>query len=284
MVDATILLVGHGSRGAGGNQEVEKFTEQWRQCHQDRRIELCFIELAEILLPEGLDKAARNSQRVRVVPFILNAAGHVKMEVPAAVAEARLRHPKVTFEVASHLGVCEPLLKVTRRSLHRAMVALDLPDPKTTGVVLLARGSSDTAANGEMARMARWLFEETDHELVELAFTGITWPRLESTVQRLQRLGMTQVAIVPYYLFTGTLMQRIERQVERLRGQYPQLGIAQAAHFGFEPEIFALLDQRIADTGGSSMLACDGCSYREAATEASGHHRHHETKRCGHAH
>jgi sirohydrochlorin cobaltochelatase len=59
-----------------------------------------------------------------------------------------------------------------------------MPDPQTTGVILLGRGSSDAGANGELAKMARWLFEDNDHELVDLAFTGVTWPRLETVVQR----------------------------------------------------------------------------------------------------
>jgi len=286
MGNETILLVGHGSRGPGGNREVEEFANQWRTRHPERQVELCFIEFADVLLPMGLDRAAHaahEAKRVIVVPFILNAAGHVKMEIPEAVAAARLRHPGVDFHITPHLGVEAPLLKVIRRSLHRTMAAMDFPDPKNTGVVLLARGSSDPAANGEMARMARWLYEETNHELVELAFTGITFPRLEAVVQRLERLGMTQIAIIPYYLFTGTLMARIGRQVTRLRQQYPRLVIEHAPHFGFEPEISALLDARIRpddDTGLPSLLECDGCPYREAA-EIAGHH-HQDAGGCVH--
>jgi CbiX. len=77
------------------------------------------------------------------------------------------------------------------------MKALDVPDPQTTGVILLGRGSSDAGANGELARMARWIFEENDHELVDLAFTGVTWPRLETVVQRQVKLGMTQICVIP---------------------------------------------------------------------------------------
>jgi sirohydrochlorin ferrochelatase len=34
---------------------------------------------------------------VLVIPFILNAAGHVKMELPAAMKRARAPHPEVEF-------------------------------------------------------------------------------------------------------------------------------------------------------------------------------------------
>jgi sirohydrochlorin cobaltochelatase len=164
------------------------------------------------------------------------------------------------------------------------MAALDMPDPTTTGVVLLGRGSSDRGANGDMAKMARWLQEAGDHELVDLAFTGITWPRLERVVQRQARIGMTQIVVLPYYLYTGTLMQRIGRQVEHLRAQYPQIRFALGTHFGFEPEIFALLEQRVADLVAGrqdSALSCDGCRFREIAHDLGHGHSHEHTH--GHA-
>lgn len=245
MNTTTILLVGHGSRERAGNDEIERFTQTWREHHPHWRTELCFIEFAEVGVEEGLMRAAQGASRVIVVPLILNAAGHVKMEIPAHIARARQRWPGVRFDYAPHLGVCEPILAILQRQLRGCMQALDMPDPTTTGVVLLGRGSSDRQANGEMARMARWLFEESDHELVDLAFTGITYPRLERVVQRQAVLGMKQIVVLPYYLFTGTLIQRIARQVVHLWQQYPQLRFAQGSYFGFEPEIAALLAERV---------------------------------------
>ena len=245
MNDTTILLVGHGSREPAGNAEVEEFARRWRQAHPHWRTELCFIEFAEVGVEEGLALAARGARHVIVMPLILNAAGHVKTEIPAHIARARLAHPGVRFDYAPHLGVCEPILAILERRLRACMDALDMPDPLTTGIVLLGRGSSDRHANGEMARMARWLQEESAHEIVDLAFTGITYPRLERVVQRQALLGLRQVVVLPYYLFTGTLIQRIGRQVEHLRAQYPQMRFALGSYFGFEPEIGALLAERV---------------------------------------
>ena len=67
----TLLLVGHGSRRPGSNDEVEAFVQLWRQRHPDWRIELCFIELAETLLDAGLDRAATHGRRVMVLPLIV---------------------------------------------------------------------------------------------------------------------------------------------------------------------------------------------------------------------
>ena len=283
----TVLIVGHGSREESGNDEIRQFAAQWRVRRPDLRIELCFIEFAPPELNAALLEAARTSRRVLVVPLILNAAGHVKMEIPEALEQARLAVPQAEILLAPHLTACDPILSILKRRLRKAMNALDMPDPTTTGVVLLGRGSSDRGANGEMAKMARWLLEEGDHELVDLAFTGITWPRLEKVVQRHVLLGMRQVVVLPYYLYTGTLMQRIHRQVEHLRGQYPQVRFACTEHFGFEKEIFELMDQRVADLQAGvpdSRLPCDGCSYREIAHDLGHGHSHAHTHDHAHAH
>lgn len=287
MNDTALLLVGHGSRKREGNKEILHFAAQWRERHPGWRIETCFIEHAEVLLDEGLERAARGARRVLAIPFILNAAGHVKMELPAALERARARHPGVSFACTRHLGMGREIFAVLRGQLDRLLLQLDMPDPQTTGVILLGRGSSDAGANGELAKMARWIFEDGDHELVDLAFTSVTWPRLETVVQRQARLGMTQICIVPVYLFTGVLMARIESQVERLQRQYPQLAFALGGHFGFDAGIFALLDVRVADFATATadapgLLECDGCKYRLAA-EAEHLHDHSHTQ-AAHSH
>jgi sirohydrochlorin cobaltochelatase len=285
--DDTVLVVGHGSREDSGNQDIREFVAQWRARRPELRIDLCFIEFAPPEMNAALLDAARSSRRVLVVPLILNAAGHVKMEIPEAVEQTRIACPQAEILLAPHLTACDPILAILKRRLRKAMNALDMPDPTTTGVVVLGRGASDRGANGEMAKMTRWLQEEGDHELVDLAFTGITWPRLEKVVQRQVLLGTRQIVVLPYYLYTGTLMQRIHRQVEHLRGQYPQVRFFCGEHFGFEKEIFALMDQRVADLRAGvpdSRLPCDGCGYRELAHDQGHGHSHAHTHDQGHAH
>ncbi len=277
----SILLIGHGSRNIEGNREIEMFADMWRKRQPQWRIEVCFIEFADVLPDRGLDQAASNASRVIVVPLILNAAGHVKMEIPGHIAQARLRNPNAEFVYVPNLGADDRILKILRRNLFKTMSEMDMPDPKSTGVIVLGRGSSDRAANGEVAKLARWLFEETLHESVDIAFTGITFPRLETVVQRQVKLGIMQIAVLPYYLFTGTLIERIRKQVERLRMQYPQVCFSLGEYFGFEEEIFQLLEERVqAVRNGSASpqqatMSCDGCKYREFAEEHGDHQHHH---------
>lgn len=275
IVNETILLIGHGSRKTAGNEEILRFADTWRTHHPDWRIEVCFIEHADVLLDAGLDNAAANSRRVIAMPLILNAAGHVKMDIPQAVDAARARHPGVEFVCVPHLGMGREIHGILRQRIDRLLRDLAAPDPRTTGVILLGRGSSDVGANGEIAKMARWVFEDMQHDLVDIAFTGITLPRLETVVQRQVKLGMTQIVIQPVYLFNGVLIERIQQQTTRLRQCYPHIAFALGGYFGFDEGIYAIADARVRDhaaTGG--MLECGGCKYRLAA-EYDHHHHHH---------
>ena len=279
----TILLVGHGSREGAGNIAIEKFATQLRQRQPNWHIEVCFIEFAPVLLKKGFDHAAAHAAtatgKVLVLPLILNAAGHMKGDIPRAMQAARERHPHVQFDCAPHVGANDTMLQIVRRNLTNAMAQLDVPDPSTTGVIVLGRGSSDRKANGEMAKMARWLWEECDHELVDLAFTGITYPRLERVVQRQVQLGMSQIVVLPYYLFTGTLLLRIERQMQHLAKQYPQVRFAHSGCMGFEPELFDLLAQRVEKWHQGEPHSVVRYNPADAA-----HHHHHHDDEHGHDH
>jgi sirohydrochlorin cobaltochelatase len=278
-----ILLIGHGSRHAPGNDAVRRFAEHTQARHPQRQLFTCFVELAEPTLADGLAQAAQAARAVNptapkvvAVPLIINAAGHVKMEIPEAVAAAQADYPDVTFQLVPQIGTDEPLTTALLGELHAALRRLAMPDPKTTGVIVLGRGSSDPGANGEMAKLTRILWEYTDHELVELAFTGVTYPRLETVAQRLIRLGMTQIVVLPVYLFTGTLIERIAKQVARLERQYPTIAWAVGAPLAFRDEFARWLDQLLTQPPEAvPTLACFGCKYRLAAADKAAHHHHH---------
>ena len=281
-MSTTVLLVGHGSRQVEGNNEILRFATNWQKLHPDWNITACFIEHGEVSMDMGLDRSAAHGGIVTVVPLILNAAGHVKMDIPQAIDAARERHSVVEFVCTPPLGMGREIHAILRHRIDHLLRDMATPDPRTTGIILLGRGSSDAGANGEIAKMARWIFEDMQHDLVDIAFTGITMPRLETVVQRQVKLGMTQIVIQPVYLFTGVLIERIQQQVERLRLTYPHIAFALGSYFGFDQGIYKLLDSRVQNFGAqTSTLDCDGCQYRLAA--AKDHHHNHDHAH-GHVH
>jgi len=245
MKDNCILLIGHGSRDPAGNPQIEKFTEQWRALQADWHIELCFIEFADVEIEQGLKNAASIAKRVIIVPLVLNAAGHVRAEIPHHIEHAKAHYPDTEFVYTPPITAGEPIFAILKRNLATAFAELYHPAPANTGVIALGRGSSDRKANGEISKITRWIYEESEHDLVDIAFTGVATPRLETVVQRQVMLGMKQIIILPLYLFNGTLIHRIEKQIERLKNQYPQISFASSSYFGFEPEIKEVLNERV---------------------------------------
>ena len=103
--DTTILLVGHGSRGRAGNTETINFAAQWRERHPEWRIEVCFIEHADVLLDEGLDRGRPQRQARRGDPLHPQRRRPRQNGTAARAGRSRSRHPGVEFVVTRHLGM-----------------------------------------------------------------------------------------------------------------------------------------------------------------------------------
>lgn len=263
-MSTTILLVARGSTDRDNLKEAEMFLQHWRNMNPKTRFELCFIEQGGVLLEQGLNHAAKGVKRVIIVPLMLKLDDLVKEAFALDLVKARHQNPKVMFYLLKHLEPNEVMLNILKRSLQNVLENMLAPDPKTTGVILVGKGATDKVANSEITKLSRWMFEETEHDLADVAFTETAYPRLESVVQRQVKLGMTQIAILPYYLFTDTMVKRLGQQVERLQVQYPNITLGLGHYLGFEQEIYDLLDQKVVqfvEGTEKNMLECDGCHY-----------------------
>src|ERR1700751_410623 len=102
---AGILIVGHGSREPASNLEFEQLGAHLRAYRPEFEVRHAFAELATPSLADGLDGIARCNDLVVVIPCFLFTAGHVKNDIPLALAAARPKFPGVRFEAARVLGV-----------------------------------------------------------------------------------------------------------------------------------------------------------------------------------
>jgi sirohydrochlorin cobaltochelatase len=271
-----IVLIGHGSRNPAGNDEFLAFCDRLAARRPERILVPCFIEFHDVLVADGIDRAvALGAGRIVAVPVILLAAGHVKIEIPEILAEARERHPGVEIAYARNIGVCD----ATVRMLIERVAEADGDPPKdveNTGVLVLGRGSSDPDANGDIAKVARLFWEATPYDRVGYAFIGVTQPDLPTGVDRLIRLGVKAVVIAPYFLFTGVLMERIRDMTAEFEKRYPDARFTLAGYFEFHDLLLEVVEERIRTAlEGEAMMACDTCQYRIAATEAAAGHTHH---------
>src|SRR5579883_2305915 len=100
-----VIIVGHGSRDAPANQEFEQLVAQYQARRPDLELRYGYVELAQPALADALANIPPDAKEVTLLPLFLFAAGHVKNDVPLALATARRQHPQVQFRAARALGV-----------------------------------------------------------------------------------------------------------------------------------------------------------------------------------
>src|SRR5580693_8079305 len=105
MNQPTVLIVGHGSRDTGANQEFEQLVARYQARHPELLLCYGYLELAQPSLAEALAALGPEPRQVTVLPLFLFAAGHVKKDVPRALAAARQNAPGVEFVVTGALGL-----------------------------------------------------------------------------------------------------------------------------------------------------------------------------------
>ena len=97
-----LCLIGHGSRDAEGTHAFAS----WSKCFSEmlaRIVEGGFLEFAEPIIATAFDRCVdRGAKSIVVLPGMLTAAGHTKIDIPREIEEARRRHPQIDFRYAAY--------------------------------------------------------------------------------------------------------------------------------------------------------------------------------------
>jgi cobalt/nickel transport system ATP-binding protein len=258
-----LLLVGHGSRSAEGVAAYWRFADVVQAEAPTLRLGCGFIELAEPDLDAaigGLVGAGATS--VVAVPLVLLGAGHMKNDGPAALARARIEYPDVEFGYARDLGVHPAPLEV---AAERIAAATEEWPPSGTAVVLVSRGSSDPDANADLFKVARLVSDGQAVEFMEPAFVSLARPSVPEALERCHRLGASRIAVVPYFLFTGVLVERIAAFAARWAGDHPDVEVRTGLELGTDRRLARLVLDRYREAReGDIRMNCDCCTYRVA--------------------
>ena len=102
-----LVIVAHGSRRSESNEEVRELSCQLAGELGDAFpvIEVGFLELAEPLIPEALERAiAAGATEISVFPYFLSAGRHVVTDVPDEVKIVQDKYPHLNIKMLTHLG------------------------------------------------------------------------------------------------------------------------------------------------------------------------------------
>lgn len=280
-----ILFVGHGSKDLEGNDQVRQFIERMRRNWDDTLlVETCFLEFENPTVDQGIDLCVdKGADHIFVIPIMLLQAGHSKIHIPAAIDKAMKKYPLVKFTYGRPIGVHEETFEILKTRLEEIAENLDYPDPDTA-VLLLGRGGSDPDANSDLYKIARLLWEKTNYKIVEPAFMGVTNPLVNEGIERCLKLGAKKVIILPYFLFTGILIKRLEAMMLSFQNQYSTVEFKLAGYFGYHPRLQTILKERVKEALRDEVkMNCDTCQYRLNAMEHV-HHHHHDHNHHAHDH
>ena len=274
----SLLIVGHGSRSAAGVTEYWELARVVTEAAPELDVGCGFIELASPDLDSAVDRLVhRGAESVVAVPLVLLGAGHMKDDGPAALHRGRHRHPRVRFAYARHLGLHALVLAVAEDRIRAAVATAGDGDPARTAVVVVGRGSSDPDANADLYKIGRLLGDSRGLALVEPAFVSLAAPDVAAALDRCRLLGATRIVVVPYFLFTGILVDRIAEQAAEWAKAHPGLEVRTGPHLGPDPRIARLLLERYGEAlAGDAHMNCDLCVYRHPLPGYE--HRHHERR------
>ena len=274
-----ILLVGHGSRDPEGNEELLAFAGRVREqlAGEYPVVETCFLEFAKPNIAQGIANCiSGGATQVTVVPIILFGAGHSKLHIPHEIDEARERYPDVAFAYGKPIGVHPLTLEILAARLREAGYAWEAGQERSEDAILIVgRGSSDPDANSDLMKVSRLLWERVPVRYVETCYIGVTQPDFAEGMRRCVSLGAKRVYVLPYFLFTGVLIKRMETMLLAFSGQYPEVPMQLAGYFGFHDALIEILRDRVEEAArGEVKMNCENCQFRLAAME--GHHHDHD--------
>lgn len=240
-----LLIVGHGTREPEGVEAFGQVVEDVRK-RVGVPVEGCFLEFAHPTIGEGVRRmAAQGVRRIVAMPLLLFAAGHVRRDIPAALAAAASVHPGIQVVQTLHLGCCEAIVELSRRRCEEALTGLEPVPAEATAVLLVGRGSREVSAREEMRRFA--------------AVRGVAcWPRgawcflamgkpsLSEGLQDMAAGPARRIVVQPHLLFPGKLCEEVTLAVARQQAADGAKQWVVARPLGPDPLVSAAIIDRAA--------------------------------------
>ena len=106
----SVLLVSHGSHSPQTKEEVIRLVEILKKKIRIEIFELAFLEVESPDIPMGIDICVqKGATEVLVLLNFLNSGRHVGKDIPAIVAQAQDKYPKVKFSISQPIGQHEKI-------------------------------------------------------------------------------------------------------------------------------------------------------------------------------
>jgi sirohydrochlorin ferrochelatase len=226
-----VVLVAHGSKDPRASTSTRALAEAVARAHPEWEVHHSYLDHAG---PRPLDVlawlAAAGHRRAVLVPLLLTAAYHGRVDVPAVAAAARTAGLRIDVEIADVLG---PVSRLLVDGLVRR-----LPEAGLDAVVLAAAGTRDAAARATVTQAAAALGDRLGVPY-EVAYASAAPPTAAVAVSALRAAGASRVGMAAYFLAPG-LLYDVAVESARSAG-----AVAVAPPLGDAPELVRLVSARV---------------------------------------
>lgn len=203
-----LVAVAHGSRDPRAAATVEELLALVRS-GSSMPVHTCYLDHAPPTPVKVLDGVAcSGARRAVVLPLLLTAAYHSKIDIPGVLSEVATLHPRFHLRTAATLGPHPLMFAALERRL--AEVGVAAGDP-STAVVLVCAGSSDPAANATISGMAR-SWRARGWWDVRPAYASAAGPTPAEAVRALYADGAPRVVVASYFLAPGYFADKVRRE------------------------------------------------------------------------
>ncbi|ASN06793.1 sirohydrochlorin chelatase [Virgibacillus necropolis] len=235
-----VLYVSHGSRISEATSEAVTCITSVQQQVEVPLQEICFLELAEPDVEQGIDNLVnQGASRISIVPVLLLSAGHYYKDIPEEVNQAKLKYPSITFTYGRPLGVQDRFINILAQRIEETTISVK-PDAK---ILLVGRGSRNPQTKIDIENVGGKLQRKTNVTRVDVCFLAACDPSFEQAIQSSLKEEHSQIFIVPYLWFTGVLLRSIEKEISELTNSNKNVVLCR--QLGDHPIIKRALKERV---------------------------------------
>ncbi|MFI6254807.1 sirohydrochlorin chelatase [Micromonospora zamorensis] len=235
-----VVLVAHGSRDPRAADATRALARAVSAARPGTPVRASWLDHTEPGPTAVLrDLALAGHRQAVLVPLLLTAAYHHRVDIPAAVAAAAQAGPPLTVRVTDVLGPADGtvdagLLGGLRRRLGEA-------DPgRFDALVLAAAGTRDARARRSVGQVADALAVEFGVPC-RVAYASAAPPAAGVAVSRLRAAGARRVAVCAYFLAPGLFHDAVA-EAARAAG-----AVSVAGPLTDAPELVELVLRRVDD-------------------------------------
>jgi sirohydrochlorin cobaltochelatase len=106
-----LILFAHGARDPRWSEPFERLRAKVAAARPDLAVALAYLEsMQPDLVTAAGALAARGCRSLRIVPVFLGQGGHVREDLPDAIAAVRARYPLLAIELRNAVGEDDAVL------------------------------------------------------------------------------------------------------------------------------------------------------------------------------